>query len=362
MAKTLYSFYTTDLLTTSGGSVTITDVVPVNGAASVAASFTDETLVFENEDWSIRELCIGSASGWTLTLSYRWLDNSTSISEVTANKQEWPARTRVYLTYAAFDVAWSYNAFGNIAVSWQSTVIADSTMDTLTLVAWTNITITTNATTDTITISSSASSWSTFWTAVPWTPTRSSNTVFTITDTSNTNLYNQLLQRGTILKRTDSTTKQAMVVSATYATNTVTVTIVGDALGVWFSAMKYGMEKARVLKFAIAGSIASTGTNLSNTQMIEEPAKIFGVDMRAWTAGNGTTTADINKWWTTMFTTKPSITSTNQSITWVTADDGTTATTGDFITIDIDAVAVTTKVTDLYVNLYRTPLYNANLT
>lgn len=46
------------------------------------------------------------------------------------------------------------NAFSTIAVSGQSSVVADSTTDTLTLAAGTGITITTNASTDTITITS----------------------------------------------------------------------------------------------------------------------------------------------------------------------------------------------------------------
>lgn len=48
------------------------------------------------------------------------------------------------------------NLFSTIAVAGQSSVVADITSDTLTLVAGTNVTITTNATTDTITINSSA--------------------------------------------------------------------------------------------------------------------------------------------------------------------------------------------------------------
>ena len=47
------------------------------------------------------------------------------------------------------------NAFGNILVSGQSTVAADSTNDNLTLVAGSNMTITTNASNDTITFASS---------------------------------------------------------------------------------------------------------------------------------------------------------------------------------------------------------------
>jgi len=48
------------------------------------------------------------------------------------------------------------NLFGTIAVAGQSNVVADSTNDTLTLVAGTNISITTNASTDTITINNTA--------------------------------------------------------------------------------------------------------------------------------------------------------------------------------------------------------------
>lgn len=48
----------------------------------------------------------------------------------------------------------SQNIFKNLAVSGQTTVVADSNNDTLTLAAGSNVAITTNATTDTITISS----------------------------------------------------------------------------------------------------------------------------------------------------------------------------------------------------------------
>lgn len=50
------------------------------------------------------------------------------------------------------------NLFGTIAVAGQSNVVADSTNDTLTFIAGTNISITTNASTDTITINNTAAS------------------------------------------------------------------------------------------------------------------------------------------------------------------------------------------------------------
>ena len=52
------------------------------------------------------------------------------------------------------------NSFSTVTVAGQSSVIADSTADTLTLVAGSNITITTNAGTDTITINSTTSTGS----------------------------------------------------------------------------------------------------------------------------------------------------------------------------------------------------------
>jgi len=56
------------------------------------------------------------------------------------------------------------NAFGNVAVAGQTTVAADGTNDTLTLVAGTGVTITTDATTDSITITNSVTAPNTFGT------------------------------------------------------------------------------------------------------------------------------------------------------------------------------------------------------
>lgn len=56
------------------------------------------------------------------------------------------------------------NAFGNVAVAGQTTVAADSTNDTLTLAAGTGITLTTNDTTDTVTITNSVTAPNTFGT------------------------------------------------------------------------------------------------------------------------------------------------------------------------------------------------------
>ena len=59
------------------------------------------------------------------------------------------------ITLSNTDLGSAQNIFKNIAVSGQPTVVADSNNDTLTLVAGANITLTTNATTDSITIDAS---------------------------------------------------------------------------------------------------------------------------------------------------------------------------------------------------------------
>jgi hypothetical protein len=58
------------------------------------------------------------------------------------------------------------DSFTTIAVAGQSSVVADSSTDTLTLVAGTGITITTNASTDTVTITNSVSAGATAFTGL----------------------------------------------------------------------------------------------------------------------------------------------------------------------------------------------------
>lgn len=117
-------------------------VTPVLGAATATSvngiTFTSSTGVFS--------LTNGKTLTWTNTGTVSGTDNFTL-----------DVGTGGTLGTAAYTAASAYAtlSFTTIAVSGQSNVVADSTADTLTLVAGTGITLTTNAATDTITITSS---------------------------------------------------------------------------------------------------------------------------------------------------------------------------------------------------------------
>lgn len=200
-----------------------------------------------------------------------------------------------------------------------------------------------------------------YWTTVPGTPTRASNTQFTITDTGGSSGYASLFAKGMVLKWTQSGTKQAMVISSSYAANVVTINIVGDVLAAGFTDMKYGAEKARSIVFGLAGTVSATGTDVTNVYFAPFDMKVFSSDIYLGTAGNGTTTVDINDDGTTVFTTKPSITTTGTSDIDNTADSGTVIAQGSKISCDLDAVAATPGV-DLYAYLFYAPNANQYLT
>lgn len=200
-----------------------------------------------------------------------------------------------------------------------------------------------------------------YWTDVPGTPTRVSDTQFTITDTSNANLYDLLFKKGVVLKWLESTTFQtAMVISSSYGTNTVTVNIVGDSLTAGFTAMKYCIQKASVETFIIAGNFPSAATtNITKTWIPAEDVYVLSADLIVTTTGSGTgsTVVDINDDGTTKFTTKPTLTTTGTSDLDNVADTPSTAVAGaSLVTVDVDSVTATTAPSDGYVKVFYYPV------
>lgn len=112
----------------AGGDIFKT--IAVAGQSSIVADSTTDTLT------------IAAGTGITLTT-----DASTDTLTITNS-------------------ATGANAFGNVAVAGQTTVAADGTNDTLTLVAGTGVTITTDATTDSVTITNSVTAPNSFDTII----------------------------------------------------------------------------------------------------------------------------------------------------------------------------------------------------
>ena len=195
-----------------------------------------------------------------------------------------------------------------------------------------------------------------YWTAVAGTPTRASDTQFTVTDTSNANKYDLLFKKGVILKWLESTTVNVgMVISSSYGTNTVTVNIVGDSITAGFSDMKYCVQMAQSLDFIIPGTLG-TGTDLARTHYATTDLIKLSVDAFVKTAGTtNATDFDINDDGTTIITTKPSIaTTTTSDVNNVCNAPTTVIAEGSAITADIDAVSTTAPV-EAYLKLFVFP-------
>ena len=186
---------------------------------------------------------------------------------------------------------------------------------------------------------------------VTFTGTRTSNTTFTLTGNQTS-----IFTKGLVVQWLESTeVRCGMVVSSTYSSLT-TVTIVGDVCTSAATGFKYCVFPVEIIRFALAGTIGSTGTNVANTFYANYNSRVLGADIQVGTAGTtSSTTIDINKDGTTMFNTKPTLTSaTATNANTFTANSLTTLFTNNKVTIDIDSIQSTPAV-DLYVQLYIFP-------
>jgi hypothetical protein len=188
------------------------------------------------------------------------------------------------------------------------------------------------------------------WTA--FSGTRASNTTITVASD-----VTAIFKKGVLIRWSDSGDKVGMVsIPSTESGGTTTITIIGDTCGADATDFKYCLLPAEVAKFAIAGTIGATASDVANAFYARYPYRVIGADLQVGTAGTtNSITIDINKGGTTMFTTKPTLATTvATSPTPFTADDNTSLALADKITIDIDAVQTTAAV-DLYAQLYLVP-------
>ena len=125
------------------GTLTVSTITNLSTASNVFL-VSDGGLVKYRTAAQVRS-DIGAGTGTVTSVA---VTNGTGISASVAN-----ASTTPNITITNTDLGSSQAIFKNIAVAGESTVVADNNNDTLTFVNGANVAITTNATTDTITIS-----------------------------------------------------------------------------------------------------------------------------------------------------------------------------------------------------------------
>ena len=161
--------YTTGVTTsgTAGNSGAYTQIIPTISTPPVLfyqcsshslmgsyVKFGTATAAGSNTTYTINSVTSGNNAIIRLTGS----DSSTDDVTIAAGSNISISETGDTITIASTATGSVTEAFKTIAVAGQSSVVADGATDTLTLAAGNNITLTTNASTDTITIASSGGS------------------------------------------------------------------------------------------------------------------------------------------------------------------------------------------------------------
>jgi len=128
---------------------------------------TSAQLLYINDNGSIKTIGDGTGSAGTVTEAFKTISvsgQSDVVADTATDTLTLVAGTGMTLTTNASGDSITFassgstqNLFETIAVSGQSSVVADSATDTLTLAAGTGMTITTDASTDTITFASTGS-------------------------------------------------------------------------------------------------------------------------------------------------------------------------------------------------------------
>jgi hypothetical protein len=198
-----------------------------------------------------------------------------------------------------------------------------------------------------------------YWDDVPGTPARVSDTSFNIVDPGNANLYDKMFSSNTIISWIKSGTwwQFAKVIYASYASDVVTVYIIGQPLTADFSDMKFCVHRAMIDQWIVPGMMPSSAQTAIGKQIIwAEDRYVFSAKVLYGSAPATTGGVwDINDDGSTLFaTTKPSIAAGNTvgpevaSITEVAS--------GSRVTLDYDSGHATTPGSDAYIFIWSMPV------
>lgn len=139
-------------------TITLTGDVSGSWTGSFATTITNDVVSNEKLANMPANTIKGNNTGWSSDPINLTTSQVKSMLAITTSDVSWlgtlATQNGTFSGTSSGTNTGDQNLFSTIAVAGQSNVVADSTSDTLTLVAGTNITITTNATTDEITINS----------------------------------------------------------------------------------------------------------------------------------------------------------------------------------------------------------------
>jgi len=211
-----------------------------------------------------------------------------------------------------------------------------------------------------------------YWDDMPGSPERITDSTFKIFDQNNDNLYDKRFVAGVIISWLSSggSWRVAKVISATYAAHYVTFTIIGNALVVGFTDMKFCVHRALEDVWIIPGNMPTSAlANIGKSVIWREDRYVFSAVVAYQTAP--TTTGgvwDINSTppggsLASIFTTKLAIaTGTGYKEGTETVCDSllATATTAvvakSQITLDYDSGHATTPGADAYIFIWSFPV------
>jgi len=205
---------------------------------------------------------------------------------------------------------------------------------------------------------------SNYWNDMPGTPTRISDTSFSITDTGNANSYDKVFGPGSIIswEKSGGGWQAAKIVTSSYSSDAVTFTILGNTLSAGFTDMQYCTKMAIEDSWAIPGSMpAAALANIGKTIFWQEDRYVFSAKVYY---GTGPTTTggvwDINDDGSTIFTGKPSIAAGATEGTEVVSDSlsgtNTTAVAAKSkVTLDYDSGHASTPGSDAYIYIWSMP-------
>lgn len=145
-------------VSSSTGAVTFTNTAPdqtvvLTAGTGISTSGTYPNFTITN---SAPDQTVSLTGSGATSVSGTYPNFTISSTDTNTTYTAGTGLSLVGTTFSNSDRGSSQNIFKNIAVSGQSTIVADSNNDTVTVAAGTGVTLTTNATTDTLTITNSA--------------------------------------------------------------------------------------------------------------------------------------------------------------------------------------------------------------